>query len=492
MSTHHYIACDLGAESGRVMLGTLADDHLTIDEIHRFPNGAIAIGDSMRWDVLRLFDELKAGLRKVATREIAVSSLSCDSWGVDYVLLLKNEPLLTAPFHYRDGRTDGGFERAFPLVPAEEIFAETGIQFMTINTLYQLHADRLQRPTVLNAAEQFLTMGDYFNFLFSGVSKVEESLASTTQLYNPQQRAWSKKLIKKLGLPERIFPELVFSGTKLGPLLPALAAETGLRNVQVVASCSHDTGAAVAAVPAEGDDWAYLSSGTWSLLGIESSTPIITAKSRQYNFTNEVGFDGSIRFLKNIIGLWVVQECRRVWAKAGQEYDYDQLTAMAESAPPLKALLDLRDDRFAKPDNMPQKIVDFCRETNQPAPTTPGEFVRCVLESLALLYRQTLDRIEEVTGQKLATLHIVGGGSKNQLLNQLSANATGRTIIAGPVECTAIGNVLIQAIAMGQLPSLAALRQVVRNSFPTVRYEPQNKMPWEEAYKRFREMQTKQ
>jgi rhamnulokinase len=319
---------------------------------------------------------------------------------------------------------------------------------------------------------------------------VEESLASTTQLYNPQHRAWSKKLIKKLGLPERIFPEVVPSGTQLGPLSPAIAAETGLRNVQVVSSCSHDTGAAVAAVPAEGDDWAYLSSGTWSLLGIESATPIITAKSRQYNFTNEVGFGGSIRFLKNIIGLWVVQECRRVWAKAGQEYNYDQLTAMAESAPPLKALLDLRDDRFARPDNMLQKIVDFCRETNQPAPTTPGEFVRCVLESLALLYRQTLDQIEEVTGRKLTTLHIVGGGSKNQLLNQLSANATGRVVVAGPVECTAIGNVLIQAIAMGQLSSLAAARQVVRNSFPTIRYEPQNSELWEEAYKRFRELQA--
>lgn len=490
MSTHHYIACDLGAESGRVMLGTLANARLTLEEIHRFSNGAIAICDSLRWEVLRLFEEVKVGLRKVAARGISVSSVSCDSWGVDYVLLQGDEPMLTAPFHYRDGRTDSGYERAFPIVPADEIFSETGIQFMTINTLYQLHADLLQRPTVLNAAEQFLTMGDYFNFLFSGVRKVEESLASTTQLYNPQQRAWSKKLIEKFGFPERIFPEVVPSGTKLAPLLPALAAATGLRDAQVVASCSHDTGAAVAAVPAEGDDWAYLSSGTWSLLGIESSTPIVTAKSRQYNFTNEVGFGGSIRFLKNIIGLWVLQECRRVWAKAGQEYNYDQLTAMAETAPPLKALLNLRDERFAKPDNMPQKIVDYCRETKQPAPTTPGEFVRCVLESLALLYRQTLDQIEKVTGRTLTTLHIVGGGSKNQLLNQLSANATGRVVVAGPVECTAIGNVLIQAIALGHLPSLAALRQVVRNSFPTIRYEPQDEMPWAEAYKRFRETRS--
>lgn len=490
MGNHHYIACDLGAESGRVMLGTLAGAHLTIEEIHRFPNGAIAICDSLRWDVLRLFEELKVGLRKTAAREISVSSVSCDSWGVDYVLLHGNEPMLTAPFQYRDSRTDGGLARAFVVAPADEIFAETGIQFIFINTLYQLHADLLQRPGILACAERFLNIGDYFNYLLSGVPKAEESLASTTQLYNPKQRQWSQQLIQKFAFPAKIFPKVVPSGTKLGPLLPALAAETELRDLQVVASCSHDTGAAVAAVPAEGENWAYLSSGTWSLLGIESSTPIITVKSRQYNFTNEVGFGGSIRFLKNIIGLWVVQECRRAWAKTGQEYNYEQLTAMAESAPPLKALLNLGDDRFAKPDNMPQKIADYCRETHQPAPTTPGEFVRCVLESLALLYRQTLDQIEEVTERKLTTLHIVGGGSKNQLLNRFSANATGRVIVAGPVECTAIGNVLIQAIALGHLPSLASLRQVVRNSFPTVRYEPQDKTMWEEAYKRFQEMQT--
>jgi rhamnulokinase len=490
MSTHHYIACDLGAESGRVMLGTLANDQLSIEEIHRFPNGAIAIRESLRWDVLRLFEEIKDGLRKIAARGISASSVSCDSWGVDYVLLHGNEPMLTAPFQYRDSRTDGGLERAFAVMPADEIFAETGIQFLFMNTLYQLHADLLQRPALFSLADRFLTIGDYFNFLFSGVPKAEESLASTTQLYNPQQRMWSKKLIKKFGFPERIFPEVVPSGTRLGPLLPALAAETGLRDAQVLASCSHDTGAAVAAVPAEGDSWAYLSSGTWSLLGIESPAPIITAKSRQYNFTNEIGYGGSIRFLKNIIGLWILQECRRAWAKAGENYNYDQLTQMAEAVPlgAGRAFIDPNETRFAKPDNMPQKIVDYCRETNQPAPTTAGEFVRCVLESLALLYRQTLDQIEEVTGRKLATLYIVGGGSKNQLLNQFTADATGRPVIAGPVECTAIGNVLIQAIAMGHLPSLASARAVVRNSFPTVRYEPRDATLWDEAYKRFREI----
>jgi rhamnulokinase len=488
MSTHHYIACDLGAESGRVMLGTLAHDHFTLEEIHRFPNGPVAICGSLRWDVLRLFEELKTGLHKAAAKNIAVAGVSCDSWGVDYVLLREDDPVLTPPFHYRDSRTDGGLERAFAVVPAQEIYAETGIHFLFINTLYQLHADLLQRPAILPFAGRFLNIGDYFNFLLSGVAKAEESLASTTQLYDPRQRMWSKKLIEKFGFPQHLFPEIVPAGTKLGPLLPAVAAETNLHGAQVVAGCSHDTGAAVAATPAEGESWAYLSSGTWSLLGIENSSPIITAQSRQYNFTNEAGYGGSIRFLKNLTGLWIVQECRRAWAKAGEDYGYDQLTQMAEAAAPLRAFIDPNEARFARPGHMPQKIADYCRETGQPVPATPGAFIRCVLESLALLYRQTLDQIEEITHRKLATLHIVGGGSKNQLLNQFSANAAGRTVIAGPVECTAIGNALIQALALEHLPSLAALRRVVRDSFATTRYEPRETKPWEEAYKRFQEL----
>jgi len=490
MTTHHYLACDLGAESGRVMLGALQGGRLALEEIHRFPHGAIAIGNSLRWDVLRIYEEIKTALYKAGARNIPIAGISCDSWGVDYVLLHGNEPLLTAPFHYRDHRTEGVMASAFALVSADEIFAETGIQFLFFNTLYQLHADLLQRPALLAFAERLLNIGDYFNFLLSGVARAEESLASTTQLYNPRQRDWSKKLIEKFGFPGRLFPEIVFSGTALGPLLPALAGDAGLQDTQVVASCSHDTGAAVAAVPAAGGQWAYLSSGTWSLLGIESSAPIITAQSQQYNFTNEVGYGGSIRFLKNIIGLWILQECRRTWAKAGADYNYDQLTQLAEAAVPMRAFINPNDERFARPDHMPQKIADYCRETNQTAPATPGEFVRCVLESLALLYRLTLDRMEAVSGQKLTTLHIVGGGSKNQLLNQLSANATGRTVVAGPVECTAIGNVLIQAIALDHLPSLAAARQVVRDSFPATRYAPQPSELWSNAYKKFLEIQS--
>jgi rhamnulokinase len=463
------------------MLGSLEDGKLALEEIHRFPNGAVVVRNSMRWDVLRLFEELKTGLRKVAARGIPVESVSCDSWGVDYVLLKGDGSMLAAPFHYRDKRTDDAFERAFAVVPADKIFDETGIQFMPINTLYQLLADLEDPGAILGGAARFLNIGDYFNFLLCGEARAEESLASTTQLYNPQLRTWSPTLIERFGLPARIFPEVVPSGTVLGPLLPAVSAETGLQSAQVVAGCSHDTGAAVAAVPAEGEGWAYLSSGTWSLVGVETLKPIINTKSREYNFTNEIGYAGSIRFLKNIIGLWMVQECRRNWAKEGKEYTYEQLTDMAEAAAPRASYIDAKDPSFSRAGNMPSKIADYCRSTNQFVPSTPGEVIRCVLESLALLYRQTIDQIEDVTGQAITTLHIVGGGSKNRQLNQLTANALGRTVLAGPVECSAIGNVLIQAIALGHVPSLRAGREIVRRSFPLVRYDPADSISREKA-----------
>ncbi len=488
MSTHHYVACDLGAESGRVMLGTLANGKLTLEEVHRFPNNSITIGGTLRWDALRIFDELKTGLRKVAQRGVSPDSLSTDSWGVDYVWLRDNEPMLTLPYAYRDPRTDDGYKRAFAVVKREEIFAETGIQFMTLNTLYQLHADVTFRPWILKTADRFLTMGDYFNYLFSGKEAIEQSLASTTQLYNPKTRTWSSKLQKKLGLPAKLFPKIVKSGSVLGPLLPAVAKETGLKGVKVVATCSHDTGAAVAAVPAQGAHWAYLSSGTWSLLGIEAKEPIINDKSLAYNWTNEVGYGHTIRFLKNIVGLWVVQECRRAWAAEGTEYNYDQITRMAAEARPLKCLINPNAARFLKPGDMPQKVVAYCRQTGQEPPGTHGEIVRCALESLALVYRKTIADAIAITGQPIQRLHIVGGGTKNSLLNQFAANATGLPVLTGPVEATAIGNILIQAIALKHLKSLTELRAVVRDSFPIQTYEPQDADLWQSAYERFQKL----
>lgn len=462
----HYIACDLGAESGRVMLGTLADGKISLREIHRFPNNAIVVNGTRRWDVLRIFDELQTGIRKV---DVKAESLSTDSWGVDYVWLKDNEPLLTAPFQYRDARTHD-YEKRFATVPAETIFAETGIQFMFINTIYQLAEDP---AWIWKTADRFLLIGDYFNYLFSGVAKAEESLASTSQIYNPKKHAWSKKLIRGFKFNKKVFPEVVPSGTVLGDY----------NGMKVIATCSHDTGAAVAAVPASGKGWAYLSSGTWSLLGVEAKKPIINDKSRQYNFTNEVGYGGSIRFLKNIIGLWIQQECRRAW---NNKYSYVELAQLAAQATPLKSLINPNDPRFGTPDKMPDKIAAFCRETGQPVPSNEGEYIRCVLESLALLYRRTLDQMEDVTGKPIKTLHIVGGGSQNVLLNQFSANATGRTVIAGPVEATATGNILIQAIALGHLKDLDELRQVVRNSFEVQTYKPQG--DWQAAYERFQKL----
>jgi rhamnulokinase len=491
MCADHYVACDLGAESCRVILGTLADEHLAIEEIHRFPNRPITLFGRLRWDVLHIFDELKEGLRKVAVRGHHIESISADSWGLDYVLVNDKEPVLAAPYHYRDSRTDGAVERACQVVPPDLIYSETGIQFMQVNSLYQLLDDLEHHRQILDVSDQFLGVGDYFNYLLSGVRRVEESFASTTQLYNPTQRKWSQQLIQRFRLPPTIFAELVPSGTRLGPLLPSTALEVGLENTQVVASCSHDTGAAVAAVPAEGDDWCYNSSGTWSLFGIEASKPIISAKSREYNFTNEVGYGGTIRFLKNVSGLWIVQECRREWAKEGHDYSYDQLTEMAAEAESLKSLINPVDPLFLKPNEMPRRIADYCRQTNQTPPRTPGETIRCVLESLALAYRQTLREIASTTGRKPKYLHIVGGGSMNQLLNQLSANACEVTVLAGPSEATAIGNILIQAIAMGHLESLADLRRVVRHSFPVTTHVPADASTWQGAYERFQELSPK-
>jgi rhamnulokinase len=417
---------------------------------------------------------------------VPVSSLSVDSWGVDYVLINGVHPMLSPPFHYRDARTESTYERVRKHVGSELIFAETGIQFMPINTIYHLASDVERSRALLEVADCFLTIGDYFNYLFSGVSRVDESNASTTQLYNPRTRSWSQVLIERCGFPPKIFPQLVAPGTVLGPLLPEVAAETGLNDVQVVATCSHDTGAAVAAVPAESDGyWAYLSSGTWSLLGLELPQPLISEKVRERNFTNEAGYGGTTRFLKNIVGLWILQESRREWARQGRELDYATLTREAQDAEPFRSLIDPRATRFLKPGDMPQKIAAFCSETGQPAPETPGQFVRCIFESLALLYRVTLDEMEQLTGRTIRRLHIVGGGSQSALLNQFAASASGRQVVAGPAEATAAGNVLLQAIALGHVGSQATLRQVVRDSFTLQTFEPIAPEAWRAVYQRF-------
>ena len=477
-----YLACDLGAESGRLMLGSLTKGKLALEEIHRFPNTPLQVDGSLHWDVPFLFEELKAGLRKVGTRRIPISSISTDGWGVDYTLFDPDGTLISPTFHYRDVRTAQGVQNVRAVIDWPTVFRETGIQFMPLNTIYQLAAEPPER---LARADRMLMIADAFNYLLCGEAKIEESNASTTQLYNPRTRQWSDPLIAALGLPQKLFPPIVPAGTKLGSLKSDLASASGLGGIEVIASCSHDTGAAVAGVPASGGHWAYVSSGTWSLLGVELASPILTEACRELNFTNEIGFGGSVRLLKNIIGLWLVQECRRHWAGAGQEYDYAALTKFAAEARPFVSLINPADPRFVSPGDMPEKIASFCRETQQPVPDSPGAYIRCALESLALLYRRTLRQVESLIGKQIERLHIVGGGSRNALLNQFTANALQIPVTTGPIEATAAGNVLIQAIALGHVPSLGAAREVVRNSFEMASVAPADVAVWETQYRRF-------
>jgi rhamnulokinase len=477
MSATTYIAIDLGAESGRVMLGTLGEGRVSLEEIHRFPNRVLTADGHLHWDLAHLEKEIFAGLEKAAGRNVPISGISADSWGVDYVLLDAKGKALGHPYCYRDARTADSPARLFKKLPFAEIYQETGIQFMAINTLFHLEAQQHEDTAVLSGADHFLNIADYINARFSGVEAAEQSMASTTQLYNPKTQAWSDKLISTLGLKKTLFPKIVPSGTVLGPVTGKIKQHPSLAQARVVATCSHDTGAAVAAVPARGEHWAYLSSGTWSLLGAELPAPIVTDAAREAGFTNEVGLGGTIRFLKNIAGLWVLQECRREWEAAGQSFTYDDLTRLAVENGPASAHISLKDARFLLPGNMPDKITSFCRETAQPAPATPGQFVRTILESLALTYAQTLRQLESLVGHKFEKLHIVGGGSRSHLLNHLAANATGLTVVTGPVEATAIGNILIQALALGYLESPGHLRRIVENSFPTQTFLPGAGLP---------------
>ena len=484
--TLNLLALDLGAESGRAMLGRFDGERLTLEEIHRFANGGVRVHDSLQWDVLRLWSEIKHGLGLAAAHNIA--SLGLDTWGVDFGLLDRNDQLIGNPFHYRDARTDGMMEQAFRMVAREEIFEQTGIQFMPINTLYQLVAMHRANSSALDSATTFLMMPDLFNFWLTGRKVCESTIASTSQCYNPREKAWATRLLDRLQIPTRIFPKIVPPATVLGALEPSIADEIGMHDTRVIAPACHDTAAAVAAVPTADNDYAYLSSGTWSLMGIETRDPIITPTSLANNFTNEGGVAGTIRFLKNIMGLWLIQECRRGWAHANASLSYDELTRLAEIAPPFSAMIDPDDARFLHPDDMPAQIQTYCAETHQPIPHTYGEFARCIFEGLALKYRWTLERIEDMLGRRLKVIHIVGGGTQNQLLCQFTANATGRPVMAGPIEATAIGNVLMQAIALGHLASVTDARQVVRQSFPLTTYEPRETSSWDDAYAGFLEV----
>jgi rhamnulokinase len=480
-----FLALDLGAESGRAMLGRFDGERLRLSEVHRFPNGPVRLPDGLHWDVLRLWTEIKRGLA-LAVREHGahLAGVGLDTWGVDFGLLDRDGALVSNPYHYRDSRTDGMPEEAFRRVPRAQIFEQTGIQFMQLNSLYQLLAMVISRSPALDVAETFLTMPDLFNYWLTGREVCEFSIATTTQCYDPRQGDWARPLLERLDIPTRIFPEIVPPGTVLGELLPAVAEEVGSSGLPVIAPACHDTGCAVAAVPAEGEDFAYISSGTWSLMGTELPEPTINQHSLAFDFTNEGGVSGTFRFLKNITGLWLVQECRRTWARQGAEFSYDDLTHMAAQADPLQSVVDPDYGEFLKPGDMPARMRAFCQRTGQPVPQSRGAVVRCALESLALKYRWVLERLEEILDRRLEPIHIVGGGTRNRLLNQFAADATGRRVVTGPVEATAIGNVVTQAMALGHIGSLEEGRQVVRNSFDIGTYQPAGGPEWDEAYGR--------
>jgi len=489
MSEQVYLGVDLGAESGRVMAGCWNGRQMRLEELHRFANGGVWLGETLRWDVLRLWTEIEHGLTLGARRfGGAIRSVGVDAWGVDFVLLSKSHELLGLPFHYRDARTRGMMARAFEQVPREEIFAQTGIQFMEINSLFQLLALQRDSPQLLEVADCFLTIPDFLNWRLSGQRVCEFTNATTTQCFHPTKKAWSVDLLGRLGLPVPIFPAIVSPGTRLGPLLPGVAARTGLGSVEVIAPATHDTGSAVAAVPAPPggrSDWAYLSSGTWSLMGMESRTPALSARALQCNVTNEGGVDGTYRVLKNIMGLWLLQQCRRAFAGRGEHFDYATLTKLAGAAPAFRSFIDPDDHPFLNPPDMPGAIGNFCRATGQPVPASPAELARCIYESLALKYATVLDSLEELAGTRIEVIHIVGGGSQNALLNEFTASACGRRVIAGPVEATVLGNLLVQAKGQGELKSLAELREVVRHSSELREFHPRSPEAWQEARARF-------
>jgi rhamnulokinase len=479
--TLDFAAADLGAESGRVMVGRFDGERLSLREAHRFDSRPVRLPDGLHTDVLRIASEIEAGLAAAARSGGEVAGIGVDTWGVDFGLVDGGGVLLGDPYHYRDVLGSGVMERAFARVPPAEIFAATGVQLLELNTLFQLVRLQERGAAALGAARRLLMMPDLFSYWLSGRAANEYTVATTSQCLDVGSGGWATALLERLGLPAGILGELVPPGTVLGELLPHVAEETGLPRVPVVAVGGHDTALAVAAVPAIAEGFAYVSSGTWSLLGAEMPRPCIDERSRAANFTNEGGVAGTVRFLKNICGLWLVQECRRHWGRGGEADSYDRLADLAAAAPAFRSLVDVDDPAFAAPGDVPARIRDFCRRTGQGVPESKGEVVRAALDSLALKYRHVLRQAEAILGRRLSPVHVVGGGSRNRLLCQLAADATGRPVVAGPVEATAAGNVLMQALALGRLGSLADVREVVRRSFDIATYEPRPSAAVEEA-----------
>jgi len=486
MNKRYFLAFDLGASSGRAILGTLTNNKLELTEIHRFVNQMQLINGHYFWNIFSLFNELKTGLKKcVKEHGIQPESIGIDTWGVDFVHLNKEGLIISLPFAYRDSRTNTSMDDLFQIIQQEEVYAQTGIQFMQFNSLFQLFSMVKDKSSLMEITDSILFMPDALNYLFSGIKKSEFSIASTSQMIVPGTCGWNYDLIEKAGIPKYIFQEIILPGTILGNITSEVAVETGSKSIPVIAVAGHDTASAIVSVPGSLNNFAYISSGTWSLMGIESRTPHISEQTRQLNFTNEGGVDGTTRFLKNIMGMWLIQEVQRIWEEEGMKYTWTAMVELARRSEPFQFMINPDDPMFLNPRDMTQAIRDFCYQTAQGTPTNHGEVIRCIYDSLALKYRFTLEQIRDVSDQSIDVIHIIGGGANNHFLNQLTADATGLNVVAGPTEATAIGNIMIQAKALGYVGSLAEIRQIVADSSELVQFVPSGELNWDEAYNRY-------
>ena len=482
------LAIDLGASSGRGIVGTFDGEKIALAENHRFTNDPTMAAGQFTWDILRIFHEIKQSIRNCALSDDKdIASIGIDTWGVDFGLLDKNGKLLANPVHYRDTRTVGVPEEAFKTFPREKLYDLTGIQVMDFNSLYQLLAVQKNNPELFDIAADMLFVPDLLNYFLTGYKQTEYTIASTSQLLDARKKDWSWELIEKFGLPEKLFSKVVKPGTVCGTFLPSLTEEFGGMDPKVISVAAHDTGSAVLAVPAKSEKFIWLSSGTWSIMGTETKDPVISEKSKEYNFTNEGGYGDTIRFSKNITGLWVEQESKRQWEREGEKVSFADLAKWAAEAEPLRCFIDTDNPRFGTSGNIPKRIQEYCRETGQYVPKTKGEIVRCILESLAMRYRYTVECIDEMCGEKIPAINIVGGGTKEEQLSQFAATACGRPVYAGPVEATALGNIAAQLIALGEIKDMWEARQIIANSFEVKEYQPEmdKKAAWDEAYGRF-------
>lgn len=482
--TKRVLAFDFGASSGRAIIGCFDGDKITLEEVHRFSNDPVSVGGTVYWDVLRLFYEIKQGIIKAKIAG-GFDSIGIDTWGVDFGLIDSEGKLMENPVHYRDARTVGLVDEAFKTMPKEKLYGITGIQFMELNSLFQLISLKKYRPWMLERADKMLFMPDLFGYMLTGKMCAEYSIASTSQLIDLDKKTWSKEILDAFGIKESVFAPLVQPGTVLGELSKEVCEECGVDPVPVISVCGHDTQSAITSVPCEDGDFAFLSSGTWSLFGTELDKPIVNETSMNINITNEGGFDGSTGFLKNIIGLWLIQESRRQWKREGKEYSYADLEKLALAAEPFKCFIDPDAPEFVPHGNIPERVREFCRKTGQYVPETVGEIMRCIYESLAMKYRLTFEKLRECTERDYPVIHVIGGGTKDGLLCQMTANSCDRTVKAGPIEATVMGNVAVQLMSDGSVKNIGQARKIVANSSELKTFEPKDTDKWAGAYEDF-------